>query len=102
MLTEFIVAAALHPVAADDPLQLSAANLNEDLAVNVEGTLVAARRAVQGFNELPSQVPKSFIYTGNFLNKEVMPPLISLGIGKSAGAHLIAVASKVYSPKGFK
>ena len=83
-------------------MDLSVADLNQDLAVNTVSTLVAARRAVQGFEQLPSQVPKSFIYTGNFLNKEVMPALISLGIGKSASAHIIAVAAKAYGQKGYK
>ena len=89
-------------MSAEKPLDLSAADLEQDLAVNVTGMLVAARKAVEGFEKLPSETPKSFIYTGNFLNKEVMPPLMSLGIGKSASAHTLAVASKVYGPKGFR
>ena len=72
------------------------------MAVNTSSALVAARRAVQGFQQLPAEVPKTFIYTGNFLNKEVMPFLMSAGMGKSASAHLMAVASKVYAPKGYR
>ncbi|KAK4540186.1 hypothetical protein LTR36_009684 [Oleoguttula mirabilis] len=95
-------AAAAHIVPADNPLDLSVASFNQDIAVNTSSVLVAARRAVQDFEQLPSTVPKTFVYTGNFLNTEVMPFLISLGIGKSASAHLIAVASKAYGPKGYR
>ena len=87
---------------ADDPLQLKASDLEIDLAVNITGAFVAAQKAVEGFGSLDLSSPKNFIYTGNALNTQVMPALISLGIGKSAGAHLIAAASKAYAPRGYK
>ncbi|KAK5128085.1 hypothetical protein LTR85_005202 [Meristemomyces frigidus] len=86
---------------ADNPLGLSVASFHQDMAVNTAGALVAARRAVQGFEQLPSTSAKTFLYTGNFLNKHVMPLLVSAGMGKSASAHLMAVASQVYGPKGY-
>ena len=57
---------------------------------------------MEAFQQLPSETLKTFLYTGNFLNKEIMPSLVSLGIGKSASAHLIAVASKAYAAKGYR
>lgn len=96
------LAAAVHSVSAESPLDLSLDNFNQDIAVNTASVLIAARKAVQGFQQLSSSTPKTFIYTGNFLNKQVMPALISLGIGKSASSHLIAVASKSYASKGFR
>lgn len=73
--------------------------------MNTAGVLVAAQKAVMGFEQLSStssQVPKTFIFTGNFLNEKVIPALISLGIGKSATAHLIAAASMAYGTKGYR
>lgn len=101
-LTNTFSAAVAHFVSAENPLELSVADFNQDNAVNVAGALVAARRAVEGFQQLSSQTPKTFIYTGNFLNKEVIPALMSNGIGKSGAAHIMAVASRAYGPKGYK
>lgn len=70
--------------------------------MNTGGVLVAAKRAVQGFEQLPFEVPKTFIYTGNFLNRRILPAFISQGMGKSASAHLIAVASTAYGPKEYR
>lgn len=96
------LAASVQPVPAEDPLSLSIASFNQDIAVNTAGVLVAAKRAVQSFQQLHTNTHATFIYTGNILNQEVMPPLISLGIGKSASAHIIAVASKVYASEGYR
>ena len=64
--------------------------------------LVAAREATALFATLPPTAPRTFIYTGNILNKTTIAPLLSLGIGKSATAHLIASASQVYKAKGYR
>ena len=88
---------------ADDPLALTLSDFNNDITINTAGLLVAGRRATQGFQKLPSDVLKTFIYTGNFLNTEkTMPMLVSLGIGKSASAHLIAAASAGYRKEGYR
>ena len=97
-----LAASNVQRVSADNPLELSLESFNKDIAVNTSSVLVAARKSVQGFEQLPSQIPKTFIYTGNFLNKEIMPFLMSAGMGKSASAHLISVASKSYAPKGYR
>lgn len=96
------IASVAHFVPADSPLDLSLASFNQDIAVNTASVLIAAKKAVQGFQQLPSTVSKTFIYTGNFLNKEVLPAFLSQGMGKSASAHLIAVASKAYAAKGYR
>ncbi|KAK4911539.1 hypothetical protein LTR66_017353 [Elasticomyces elasticus] len=36
------------------------------------------------------------------LNTTVIPPLLDLGVGKSATAHIIQVAAASYSERGFK
>ena len=101
-LTDVFSAAAVHFVSGDNPLELSVQDFNQDLTVNTTSALVAARRAVKGFDGLSSQTPKVFIYTGNFLNTEVLPAMISAGMGKSAAAHIMATASRAYASKGYK
>ncbi|KAJ6441074.1 short-chain dehydrogenases protein [Purpureocillium lavendulum] len=96
------IAAAATPNPPDDPLALSVEDLNRDLQVNTTSVLVAAREATALFATLPASAPRAFIYTGNVLNKRVIAPLLGLGIGKSATAHLIASASQVYGPKGYR
>jgi hypothetical protein len=49
-----------------------------DLAVNVSSVYAAAQEAVTGFDELPKETLKHFIYTGNRLNIEPMPMLLSM------------------------
>ncbi|EMC97066.1 hypothetical protein BAUCODRAFT_32810 [Baudoinia panamericana UAMH 10762] len=94
-------AASVKPVPRDDPLQLDVSDLNNDFAVNTASVLAAAKRAIQGFAKLPSEMNKTFIYTGNLLNIEVMPALVSLGIGKSATAHLVKTAAQAYGAQGY-
>ena len=61
------------------------------------------KRAVKGWDEkVPADVPKTFIFTGNFLNEKVLPAMISAGAGKSATAHLIAAATMGYRGKGYR
>ena len=87
---------------AANPAALPYSALSKELAVNVVSALAAADEAVKSFRELPSDIPKAFIYTGNRLNVEPIPRLLSLGIVKAAGAHLIAHAASVYKDEGFK
>lgn len=43
-----------------------------------------------------------FAFTGNLLNEQKpLPGLLTLGVGKSATAYLIAEANAVYKPKGY-
>lgn len=72
------------------------------MTINTISAFVAAQQAVKGFEELPDSASKTFIYTGNALNTMVMAPLVTLGMGKSATAHMIEVAAKTYEDRGFK
>ncbi len=94
-------AAAASFVPKDDPLNLSVEALNKDLAVTTISALAAAKQAVKAFDDLPADSTKVFIYTGNFLNKTALPAVLSLGMGKSASAHLMEVAAKAYGSKGY-
>jgi len=86
----------------NDPLSLSLADFERDLAINVTSPYFAAQEAVLGFRDLPSSIIKTFIYTGNGLNVvKPMPPLLNLGIGKNASAHFVEGASMAYTKEGF-
>jgi hypothetical protein len=64
---------------------------------------VAAQQAVLGFEQLPDDVSKTFIYTGNAMNTGVvLGPVMSLGAGKSAMAHIVQAAAAAYVEKGYK
>ena len=73
-----------------------------DFHVNTTSAFAAAQQAVLGFEKLPEDASRTFIYTGNITNVQVMAPLLDLGVGKSATAHIIESAASAYKEKGFK
>ncbi|KAL1859129.1 hypothetical protein Plec18170_002244 [Paecilomyces lecythidis] len=73
-----------------------------DMNVNTTGAFVAAQQAVAGFNTIPESASRTFIYTGNILNTTTIASRLDLGMGKSATAHLVRLASETYREKGFK
>lgn len=73
-----------------------------DAHVNTFSAYAAAQQAVKGFAELPSDASKTFIYTSNKLHIMTLEPLISMGMGKSASAHMIHYLSEVYRSSGYK
>ena len=73
-----------------------------DLAVNTTSVYVAIEEALAGFESLQTTIPKTFIFTGNRLNIEPMPALVSMGAGKAAAAHLIQAASMAFKDKAYK
>ncbi|KAI4160575.1 MAG: hypothetical protein LQ342_005596 [Letrouitia transgressa] len=96
-------AAAVTPNDAKHPLSLPLTDFNRDLNINTVSTFVAAQQAVLGFEQLPDSASKTFIYTGNILNTAtIIPPLMDLGVGKSATAHIIQSAAQAYADRGFK
>ena len=90
------------PNPPNDPLSLPLADLTRDSNINTFSAFVAAQEAVTGFSELPDSAAKTFIYTGNILNTTIMPPLLDLGVGKSATAHIIQSAAAAYKDRGYK
>jgi hypothetical protein len=83
------------------PLALTKAELEDGHAVNITSAYLAAAAAVKGFETLPGDVPKLFIYTGNGMNQVVIPAYVGFGIGKLASANWIEGASIYYGPKGY-
>jgi len=86
----------------NDPLSLPLADFNHDLTLNTVSPFVAAQQAAIGFAQLPESASRTFIYTGNILNTTIIPPLMDLGVGKSATAHIIQSAAAAYKNRGFK
>ena len=95
--------AAYHvfPAENNNPLTLSETQLNYDLCVNISSAYLAAGQAVKGFESLPDELPKSFIYTANGLNVMPQPRLASLGLGKTAMSHVIENCTLAFKGKGW-
>ncbi|KAH7323456.1 putative short chain type dehydrogenase [Rhexocercosporidium sp. MPI-PUGE-AT-0058] len=84
------------------PLSVPVADIEGSLKINTISMYAAAQQAIAGFEKLPKSILKTFLYTGNMLNTTSMPMLISLGIGKSASAHIIQSAALAYSDKDYQ
>ena len=78
------------------------AAFTRDLNINTTSAFAAAQHAVSAFDQLPSSASRTFIYTGNATNVSPIISLLSLGVGKSATAHIIQCAAESYKPKGYK
>lgn len=97
-------AALTPPPDKDSVLSISAEKVALDLNVNTISPYVAAQQAIIGWETLPQETKKTFIYTGNMLNLLIlpMPMMLNLGVGKSASAYWIGVADATYSAKGYR
>ncbi|KAI1474844.1 hypothetical protein K445DRAFT_77261 [Daldinia sp. EC12] len=97
-------AATTNPPDKDSALSIPVDSVVADLNVNTVSPYAAAQQAVKGWATLPKETKKSFIYTGNILNINILPiPLfLNLGVGKSASAYWIGAADAIYSPQGFR
>ncbi|KAL4904752.1 hypothetical protein BDW74DRAFT_21507 [Aspergillus multicolor] len=97
------------PTDKDSMLSIPAGDFVRDLNVNTVSPYVAAQKAVEGWESLPSEgtegdVKKTFIYTGNALNTFVAPVAswLDLGVGKSASAYWVGAADALYREKGYR
>lgn len=75
-----------------------------DFKVNTIAPYVAAREAVKGWATLPKDIKKTFIYTGNSTNVQIIPMalMLDVGIGKSASASWVGLADTLLSPNGYR
>lgn len=75
-----------------------------DLSINTTSAYVAAQQAVSGWETLPADTKKTFIYTGNALNVQLIPgpAMLTLGVGKSASSFWVGLADALYSAKGYR
>lgn len=98
-------AAALTPPSDQaSVLSVSAEAVTKDLNINVVSPYVAAQQALAGWETLPQDVKKTFIYTGNAQNEVIvpMPPMMNLGVGKAASAYWVGLADTLYKAKGYR
>lgn len=90
---------------AADPLATFDLDAYHDgLNVNATSVILALQQAVKGFKTLGPDHSKTFILTGNFLNRKVLPGMLSFGLSKAAGAYAIwnLAETKPYEKDGVK
>lgn len=92
------------PPNGESIFSIAAPKFTNDILVNTVSPFVAAQEAVKGWDNLPKEVKKSFIYTGNITNTVVLPvPMfVTLGVGKSASAYWLGVADASLAAKGYR
>jgi hypothetical protein len=95
-------AAAFYP--KDDPFQVDLDTFKNHLDINTTSVFVAIKESLASFtsSSLPASASRTFIYTGNAMNFAPFPGAVTLGVGKSASAHMIHAAADAYAPKGYK
>ncbi|KAF3932581.1 hypothetical protein ABW20_dc0106827 [Dactylellina cionopaga] len=88
----------------DSIFSIPAGSLATDMNTNTISAYVAAQQTVKGWETLPKETKKAFIYTGNISNVSIvpMPMTVNLGIGKSASSYWIGLADSLYSPQGLR
>ncbi|KAI5459149.1 hypothetical protein BGZ63DRAFT_415800 [Mariannaea sp. PMI_226] len=95
-------AAAVTPQKPETPLLVPMKDFVRDLNINTVSAFAAAQQASLAFEELPESASRTFIYTGNITNISPIAPLLTIGVGKSATAHIVQVAAEAYQDRGFK
>lgn len=96
--------ALTNPPDQDSVLSVPAESVTGDFVVNTVSPYIAAQQAVRGWETLPEETKKTFIFTGNITNVQIvpMPMMLNIGIGKSASAFWIGLADATYSARGFR
>ncbi|KAL4779076.1 hypothetical protein BJX76DRAFT_102806 [Aspergillus varians] len=97
-------ASLTRPPDADSALSIPVENFTSDLNVNTVSPYAAAQLAIQGWETLPAETKKTFIYTGNGLNQIIhpVPAMLTLGTGKSAAAYWLGLADRSYAGRGYR
>lgn len=92
------------PSDKDSIFSVSVESVLSDLKINTISSYAAAQQAVIGWETLPKETKKTFIYTGNITNVSIvpMPMMLDVGMGKSASAFWIGLADTTYASKGFR
>lgn len=86
---------------AKDPFSKSTDDFVADLTVNVTSAYVAAQESTKSFRALGAGKRGHFFAVGNmFNNSGPALTLMTVGLGKTALANLMAVGHKAYGPQG--
>ncbi|KAK6376217.1 hypothetical protein LTS17_007468 [Exophiala oligosperma] len=74
------------------------------MAVNGTTPVIAMHHAIEAFRKLPSDTAKgrSFIFTGNILNRAATPNRLCFGCAKTVCAYGIKMASVMYASEGMR
>ena len=73
------------------------------MAVNGTTPLIAMHHAIASFRALPSNTKgKTFIFTGNILNRSPFINRFSFGSAKATCVYGVNFASVIYADEGFK
>lgn len=93
-----------NPPDQDSILSVPVDSVTGDFVVNTVSPYVAAQQAICGWETLPKEIKKTFIFTGNITNVQIvpMPMMLNIGMGKSASAFWIGLADATYSTRGFR
>ena len=86
----------------DDPLTVPADAFAEGLTINATSLFVALQETKKAWESLPKDAKKTFIYTGNALNEKPLPPMLVLGVGKTAAAYLLETCAMDYQEKDWR
>ncbi|KAF3760578.1 NAD(P)-binding protein [Cryphonectria parasitica EP155] len=98
-------AAVSPPSDPENPLEVDEDAFSRDFDLMVKSPYVAAREAVRVWKEGEETGRKgTFIVTGNFLPKKILPvpALVGLGIGKSGANYWVGLADVAFKAKGIR
>ncbi len=77
---------------------------NTSVAINSSSAIVAIAESVKAFRQLPADSRKTFIYTGNMFNTNVVPGVMTFGIVKGITSFAIRTAAEneQYAKEGMR
>ncbi|KAH6671353.1 hypothetical protein B0J14DRAFT_640318 [Halenospora varia] len=101
---KFVAYNAFTTIFNPDPFAIPIDEWVKGMNINAISGYAAIQEATKGFRELPNEMTKTFVFTGNCGIHLPMPILMVLGAGKAAAAHMIqcAVATETYQKGGFR
>lgn len=101
-LVDNVTAGAVSLAAKEHPFETDLETFTRDMNINTTSAFVAIKEALKSFGSLPDTASRTFIYTGNAMNFASFPGIMTLGIGKSASAHMLSAAAAAYTAQGYK
>ncbi|KAH8657548.1 hypothetical protein BGZ60DRAFT_518317 [Tricladium varicosporioides] len=101
---KFVAYNAYTPIFNPDPFSVPLKEWVKAVNINAISGYAAIQEAIKAFRELPNEMTKTFVFTGNCGIHVPVPILMVLGTGKAAAAHMIqcAVATEVYQKEEFR
>ncbi|KAH7364127.1 hypothetical protein BKA65DRAFT_522652 [Rhexocercosporidium sp. MPI-PUGE-AT-0058] len=87
--------------ASGDPLTIPLNDFVDGLNTNMISPYAPMSEASSGFKELPQEIRKTFIYTGNLCMHLTMPVAMNLALGKRGVGHMIENAVMLYEKEGY-